>query len=168
MFEKNIVFIGMPGAGKSTVGVVVAKMLCMTFIDTDLVIQSNEGKRLNKIIEEIGNEGFLKLENDTLASLKVHNSVISTGGSAVFGKEAMEQLKKNATVVYLNVSYETLEKRLKSLKRRGVVFDEGQTLRDIYDIRTPLYEEYADIIIESDDNSDVQDTALRIIEYFEK
>ena len=168
MFEKNIAFIGMPGAGKSTVGVVVAKMLCMTFIDADLLIQNREGKRLSKIIDEIGNEGFLKLENDTLATLNVHNSVISTGGSAVFGKEAMEHLKKTSTVVYIKVSYETLEKRLGSLKRRGVIFEKGQTLRDIYDIRTPLYEKYADIIIESDDEGDVQDVALKIVEYFEK
>lgn len=168
MFEKNITFIGMPGAGKSTVGVVVAKMLCMTFIDADLLIQNREDKRLSKIIEEIGNEAFLKLENNTLASLKVHNSVISTGGSAIFGKEAMEHLKKTSTVVYIKVSYETLEKRLGSLKRRGVVFEEGQTLRDIYDIRTPLYEKYADIVIESDNGGDVQDVALKIVEYFEK
>ena len=168
MFEKNITFIGMPGAGKSTVGVVVAKMLCMTFIDADLVIQSRERKRLSKIIEEIGNEAFLKLENDTLASLNVHNSIISTGGSAIFGAQAMEHLKKNSTVVYLKVSYETLEKRLKSLKSRGVIFEKGQTLRDIYDIRTPLYEKYADLIIDSDEEGDVQDTALKIVEYFEK
>ena len=87
MFEKNITLIGMPGAGKSTVGVVVAKLLCKTFIDADLVIQGKEGKRLYKIIEEIGNEKFLKLENDTLLHLNVHNSVISTGGSAIFGKK---------------------------------------------------------------------------------
>ena len=101
MFDSNITFIGMPGAGKSTVGVIVAKMLCKTFIDADLLIQNKEGKRLHKIIEEIGNDGFLKLENDTLADLNVHNSIISTGGSAIFGKEAMEHLKKISTVVFL-------------------------------------------------------------------
>ena len=168
MFESNITFIGMPGAGKSTVGVVVAKLLCKTFIDADLLIQNREGKRLHKIIDEIGNEGFLKLENDTLVNLDVHNSVISTGGSAIFGKEAMEHLKKMSTVVYIKVSYETLEKRLKSLKRRGVIFEEGQTLKDIYDIRTPLYEKYADLVIESDNDSDIQDVAMKIIEYFEQ
>ena len=157
----------MPGAGKSTIGVVVAKMLCKTFIDADLLIQNREGKRLNKIIEEIGNERFLKLENEVLASLKVHNSIISTGGSAVFGKEAMEHLKKTSTVVYLKVPYETLEARLKNLTRRGVVFEEGQTLKDIYDIRTPLYEKYADLTIETDNSVDVQETALKIVEFFE-
>lgn len=167
MFEANITLIGMPGAGKSTIGVVVAKMLCKTFIDADLLIQNREGKRLNKIIEEIGNERFLKLENEVLASLKVHNSIISTGGSAVFGKEAMEHLKKTSTVVYLKVPYETLEARLKNLTRRGVVFEEGQTLKDIYDIRTPLYEKYADLTIETDNSVDVQETALKIVEFFE-
>ena len=168
MFEKNITFIGMPGAGKSTVGVVVAKLLCMTFIDADLLIQSREKKRLSKIIEEVGNEKFLKLENDVLANINVHNSIISTGGSAIFGKEAMEHLKKISTVVYIKVPYETLEKRLKNLKRRGVVLEEGQTLKDVYDVRTPLYEKYADITIEGCNDIDIQDLALKIVEYFEK
>ena len=161
---SNITLIGMPGSGKSTVGVVLAKLECMTFIDGDLLIQNKEGKRLHKIIDEIGNEGFLKLENSTLASLCVNNSVIATGGSAVFGKEAMENLKKISTVVYIKAPYETLEKRLNSLKRRGVIFEEGQTLRDIYDIRCPLYEMYADVTIETDNESDVQETALKIAE----
>ncbi len=159
---SNITLIGMPGSGKSTVGVVLAKLQCMTFIDGDLVIQNKEGKRLHKIIEEIGNENFLKLENATLASLCVNNSVIATGGSAVFGREAMENLKRISTVVYLKVPYDVLEKRLKSLKRRGVIFEEGQTLRDIYDIRCPLYEKYADIVIETDNETDVQETAVKI------
>ena len=167
MFESNITLIGMPGAGKSTVGIVLAKILCKNFIDADLVIQHNEGKRLHKIIEEIGNEKFLKLENNTLANMKVHNSIISTGGSAIFGKEAMAHLKKTSTVVYLKVSYDIIEKRLGNLKRRGVILDAGQTLRDIYDIRTPLYESYADIIIECDNESDIQATAMKIAEYFE-
>ena len=167
MFEKNITLIGMPGCGKSTVGVVLAKMLCKTFIDADLVIQHNEKKRLHKIIDEIGNEGFLRLENRTLASLCVHNSVIATGGRAVFGKEAMEHLKKCSTVVYIKVSYESLEKRLGSLKQRGVIFEEGQTLRDIYEQRIPLYEKYADITVDSDNESDVSQMAARIAELFE-
>lgn len=168
MFEKNITFIGMPGAGKSTVGVVVAKLLCMTFIDADLLIQSKEKKRLSKIIEEVGNEQFLKIENQVISNINVHNSVISTGGSAIFGKEAMEHLKRISTVVYIKVPYETLEKRLKNLKRRGVVLEEGQTLKDVYDVRTPLYEKYADITVEGSNDVDIQDLAIKIAEYFEK
>jgi shikimate kinase len=167
MFESNITLIGMPGAGKSTVGIVLAKLLCKTFVDADLVIQHNEGKRLHKIIEEIGNDKFLKLENHTLSNLNVHNAIISTGGSAVFGKEAMEHLKKNSTIVYLRVPYDVIEKRLGSLKRRGVVFEEGQTLKDIYDIRCPLYEKYADIIIDCNNDVDIQETAMNIAEIFE-
>ena len=162
-YSSNVTLIGMPGSGKSTIGVVLAKLLCMTFIDGDLLIQNREGKRLHKIIEEVGNEGFLKLENSVLASLKVNNSVIATGGSAVFGKEAMENLKKTSTVVYLDVPYEILEKRLHNLKRRGVILEEGQTLKDIYDIRTPLYQKYADITISSSNDTDIQDIALQII-----
>ena len=168
MFEKNITFIGMPGAGKSTVGVVVAKLLCMTFIDADLLIQTNQKKRLSKIIEEVGNEGFLKIENDILANLNVHNSVISTGGSAIFGKVAMEHLKKMSTVVYIKVPFEILEKRLKNLKRRGVILEEGQTLKDVFEVRSPLYEKYADIVIEVDNDMDIQDTAIKIAELLEK
>ena len=167
MFEKNITLIGMPGAGKSTVGVVVAKLLCKTFIDADLVIQGKEGKRLYKIIEEIGNEKFLKLENDTLLYLNVHNSVISTGGSAIFGKEAMEHLKNTSTVVYIKVPYEALEKRLKNLKRRGVVCDEGQTLLDIYNTRIPLYEQYADIIVD-EYHCTIEQTVEKVIEKLEE
>lgn len=158
----------MPGAGKSTVGVVVAKLLCMTFIDADLLIQSKEKKRLSKIIEEVGNEQFLKIENQVISNINVHNSVISTGGSAIFGKEAMEHLKRISTVVYIKVPYETLEKRLKNLKRRGVVLEEGQTLKDVYDVRTPLYEKYADITVEGSNDVDIQDLAIKIAEYFEK
>ena len=167
MFESNITLIGMPGAGKSTIGIVLAKLLCKNFIDADLVIQHNSGKRLHKIIEEIGNERFLKLENDTLINLKVHNAIISTGGSAIFGKDAMLHLKKTSTVVYLKVPYEVIEKRLGNLKKRGVVLEEGQTLRDVYDVRTPLYEKYADIVINCDNDSDIQETALRISSYFD-
>lgn len=167
-YSSNITLIGMPGSGKSTVGVVLAKLLCMTFIDGDILIQNREEKRLHKIIEEVGNEGFLKIENSILASLKVNNSVISTGGSAIFGKEAMENLKKISTVIYLDVPYEILEKRLRNLKRRGVVLEEGQTLKDVYDIRTPLYRNYADITIHVGDDCDIQETALRIIELIDK
>ena len=166
MFESNITLIGMPGVGKSTVGIVLAKMLCKTFVDADLVIQHNQGKRLHKIIEEIGNEKFLRLENDTLTKLKVHNSIISTGGSAVFGKEAMAHLKKTSTIVYLKAPYEVIEKRLGNLKKRGVIFEEGQTLRDVYDIRTPLYEKYADVVIDCDNESDIQDIAMKIAKIF--
>lgn len=163
MHEKNIVLVGMPGVGKSTVGVVLAKMMCRTFVDGDLVIQSKAHLPLHKIIAQRGNEGFLKLENSTLAELRVHNAVIATGGSAIFGKEAMNNLKKNGIVVYLRMPCEDLEKRLGSLRRRGVVMEEGQTLRDVFEIRTPLYEKYADFTVDVTNDGDIQSTAEKII-----
>ena len=164
---KNIVLIGMPSSGKSTVGVLLAKRLGLQFIDTDLLLQQKTGSLLHETIATKGHDAFLALENSLCADLAVTNTVIATGGSVVYGKEAMEHLKKTSTVVYLKVSYEDIEKRLKSLKRRGVVFDKGQTLRDIYEIRTPLYEKYADIVIDCNNERDIQETALEIADRFE-
>lgn len=143
----NIILIGMPGSGKSTVGVVLAKVLGYGFVDSDLVIQAQEGKRLFEIMEEIGNEGFIQVENRVNSQMVVDRCVIATGGSAVYGKEAMEHLKEIGTVVYLQLPYEELEQRLGNLKCRGVVLKEGQTLRELYNERVPLYEKYADITV---------------------
>lgn len=164
MLGGNVTLIGMPGVGKSTVGVVLAKMMCRSFVDGDLLIQAREHRSLSKIIAERGNEGFLKIENATLAELKIYNAVIATGGSAVFGREAMANLKKISTVVYLRMPIEELEKRLGSLRRRGVVMEEGQTLRDIFEIRAPLYEKYADIVVDVTGDGNIQSTADRIID----
>ena len=147
-FEDNIVLIGMPGAGKSTVGVVLAKKLGFHFLDSDLVIQEREGKKLHQIISEVGTEGFLKIENDVNASLNVERTIIATGGSAIYGKEAMEHLKEIGEVVYLKADYETIEKRLGNLEKRGVALKPGQTLKDLYDERTKLYEMYADVTVD--------------------
>ena len=151
MKKDNIVLIGMPGAGKSTVGVVLAKKLGKRFVDSDLVIQESYGKLLHELIEEYGVEGFWKLENDVNASLKQTNSVIATGGSAVYGKQAMEHLREIATVVYLKLPYEEIEERLGDLNARGVTLQPGQSLKDLYEERTPLYERYAHVIVECSD-----------------
>lgn len=147
---KNVVLIGMPGAGKSTIGVVLAKVLGYQFIDSDLVIQEREGKLLREIIAESGEEGFLKIEGDVNASLTVNRSVIATGGSVVYSDFAMQHLKEIGTVVYIQLSYATLCSRLSNIRRRGVVLKEGQTLKDLYDKRIPLYEQYADVIVEAE------------------
>lgn len=147
----NVVLIGMPGSGKSTVGVVLAKVLGMDFIDSDLVIQTQEGKRLYEIMEEQGNYGFIRIENRVNRQLNVNRSVIATGGSVVYGQDAMEHLKKIGKIVYLKLSYESLKQRLGNLKCRGVVLRDGQTLKDLYDERVPLYEKYADITIDEED-----------------
>lgn len=145
---KNIVLIGMPGAGKSTIGVVLAKRLGCRFLDSDLVIQEKEGKLLWQIIEEKGLEGFLETENEVNASLCAERSVIATGGSAVYGRGAMEHFKKTGTVVYLRLSFDSVKERLGDLRERGVAFKKGQTLQELYEERLPLYEKYADITID--------------------
>lgn len=146
--KSNIVLIGMPGAGKSTVGVVLAKNLGYSFIDTDLLIQEQQGKLLHSIIEEEGLDGFEQIENDVNSSIVTLYAVIATGGSAVYGKKAMEHLKGIGTVVYLELPYEEIEYRLGDLNERGVAIREGQTLLSLYEERVPLYEKYADITID--------------------
>ncbi len=147
---KNIVLIGMPGAGKSTVGVVLAKKLGFSFLDSDLLIQDHEKMLLHEIIEQKGLDGFNQIENEVNASITATNSVIATGGSVIYGKEAMEHLKTIGTVIYLQLNYEELKERLGDLEERGVSIRPGMTLEDLYAERTPLYETYADLTIACD------------------
>ena len=147
---NNITLIGMPGAGKSTIGVVLAKVLGYQFLDSDLLIQKQEKRRLSEIIEEEGYIGFQEVENRVNASIEADKTVIATGGSVVYCEEAMEHLKSIGTVVYLKLSLNALSKRLGNLKGRGVLLREGQTLTDLYEERTPLYEKYADIVIDEE------------------
>ena len=148
MKKNNIVLIGMPASGKSTVGVILAKILGYNFIDADIVIQEKEGRKLADIIETEGVDGFIDIENKINSEIEVEKSVISTGGSAVYGKEAMDHYKNIGKVVYLKVSMDVLTKRLRDVKQRGVVMREGQSLVSLYNERTPLYEKYADIVID--------------------
>ena len=150
---KNIVLIGMPGAGKSTVGVVLAKNLGMSFMDSDLVIQEQEGKKLHEIIEECGSDGFIKVEERVNASLDPSNTIIATGGSVVYGAKAMERLGEIGTICYLKLSYESIRDRLGDLAQRGVVLKDGQTLLDLYQERIPLYEKYAHIVIDCENKN---------------
>ena len=146
--KNNIVLIGMPGVGKSTIGVILAKILGYHFLDSDLVIQERENRLLHQIIEQEGTEGFLDIENKINASLDVNRTIIATGGSAVYGKEAMEKLKKDGMVVYLSIPVEELERRIRNIHTRGVAMKEGTTLYDLFEERRPLYEGYADITVE--------------------
>lgn len=151
MKEKtNIVLIGMPGCGKSTVGVVLAKRLGLSFVDSDLVIQEKYGRLLHELIEEYGVEGFWSIENEVNAALDLQKSVIATGGSAIYGKEAMEHLAQIGTVVYLKLPYEEVADRLGDLNARGVTLQPGQDLMGLYEERIPLYEKYAHITVECD------------------
>lgn len=145
---KNIVLIGMPGAGKSTIGVLLAKSLLCSFTDTDLIIQNTCKMSLCDIIEEKGTDGFLQVENDIICGCEFENSVIATGGSAVYGKEAMEKLKKNGIFVYLKLPLAEIEKRLADIKTRGVAMKNGSTVAQLFEERAPLYESYADITLD--------------------
>ena len=147
---RNIVLIGMPGCGKSTVGVVLAKSLGMDFVDSDLVIQSTMGATLAQLIEQHGDDGFRDIENRVNASIDVQNSIIATGGSVVYGAEAMAHLKSIGTVVYLRLTCENITERLGDLHARGVTIKPGWMLRDVYNERCPLYEQYADIVQDCD------------------
>ena len=145
---KNIILIGMPGVGKSTIGVILAKVLGYQFLDADLLIQKSEGKLLKDIIAEKGTEGFIQVENRVNSRIEAENAIIATGGSVVYGKEAMEHLKSIGTVVYLKQSLPVLEKRLRNIRNRGVVLKKGQTLKDLYREWTALYEKYADVTVD--------------------
>ena len=155
----NIVLIGMPGCGKSTVGVLLAKALQMDFVDTDIVLQQQQGKKLQEIIDQVGNDAFLKMEEDCVCGLECDQTVVATGGSVVYGKEAMRRLHENGLVVYIRLPYEEIERRLSNLATRGVTLKKGQTLRNLYDERIPLYEAEADYTCEPEE-SDVQKTVL--------
>ena len=146
----NLILIGMPACGKSTMGVVLAKTLGMSFIDTDLLIQQEEGEKLQKIIDERGMEAFLAIEERVLSQVKADNAVISTGGSAVYSKTAMEHLKSIGKIVYICLSLEEIQRRLKNIKTRGIAMKPGETLEDLYNKRVPLYEQYADITLQSE------------------
>ena len=145
--KENLIFIGMPAVGKSTVGIVVAKRLGKRFIDTDLLIQEQEKKLLREIIAEVGDDGFLKIENQVNRDVKAENSVISPGGSVIYCEEAMKHYKEIGTVVYLKASYQTIRRRIRNPQKRGVVLREGQTLKDLYNERVPYFEKYADITV---------------------
>lgn len=146
----NVTLIGMPGCGKSTIGVLLAKSLGYRFLDTDLLIQEKENRLLSVILEEDGLERFIQIENNINASVQANRTVIAPGGSVVYGTEAMEHLKKISKTVYLKLSYETVAERLGDLKARGVAMKEHCTLEQLYEERCPLYEKYADIVIEAD------------------
>ena len=160
----NIILIGMPTCGKSTVGVLLAKQLGYRFLDSDLLIQEQEGKLLHELIAERGNDGFLTIEDAVNASINTDRTVIATGGSAVYGARAMAHLKKNGVVVYLKVSYETLVARLGDYTHRGVVMPAGYTLRELYDERAALYERYADVTLEESLAAGIGETVVRLVE----
>ena len=147
---NNVTLIGMPGSGKSTIGVILAKALGYQFLDTDLVIQE-------------GPERFKEIENKVNASVDVTETVIAPGGSVIYCEEAMKHLRSIGKVVYLKISLESLSKRLGNLRGRGVLLKEGQTLKDLYEERVPLYEKYADIVVD-EEGKDLEESLAAVLE----
>lgn len=152
---SNIVLVGMPGAGKSTIGVVLAKILNKNFVDIDLLIQGQYEKTLQTMIDEMGAEGFIQAENGVLTSVMAEDAIIATGGSAVYSEEGMSHLSEIGTIVYLEIAYKTLVQRLSDLDERGVVMKGGasMSLRELFDEREPLYHRYANAVVNVDDLS---------------
>ncbi len=151
--KSNIILIGMPGAGKSTVGVVLAKRRGCRFLDSDLLIQEKYDALLHELIAEHGVEGFWKIEEEVNASILVRRTVIATGGSVIYGPAAMAHFREIGRIVYLKLSCGTIRDRLGDLNERGVTMRDGQTLEDLYRERVPLYEKYADIILDCEKRS---------------
>lgn len=161
---KHLSLIGMPGVGKSSLGVILAKELGMQFVDVDLEIQKREGRLLREILEQDGVDGFLEIEECVLCALSPDEpSVIATGGSAVYSETAMMHLHKMGRIIYLQLPYDQLEKRLDNLAGRGVVLREGQTLRDLYEERSPLYAQYADLQID-ESGLDMEETLRALLQ----
>lgn len=165
---NNIVLIGFPACGKSVTGVVLAKILNMKFIDADLLIQQKAGRGLQDIINNDGIDAFKKLEEEVLSSINESDTVIATGGSAIYYDDAMRHLKENGTIVYIDVSLHDLKRRLRNIKTRGVAMGKGQTLDDLYAERKPLYEKYADIIVKTGNRKTMEDTVSMIIDALDR
>ena len=154
--QDNIILIGMPGSGKSTLGVQLAKSLGLHFIDTDLLIQSQQGQLLQSILDEQGYQALRKIEETALLDLKLNNDLVSTGGSAIYSDQAMQHLRALGKIVYLQVSFEEIKKRINNESSRGIAKPVGQTLADVYAERTPLYEKYADITVDNNEFIDIE------------
>lgn len=147
---SNVILIGMPGCGKSTLGVLLAKALTMDFVDTDLVMQNQCGKPLQQLVDELGTAGFSKAEEECILTLDVQNSIIATGGSVALEEQAMQHLSRMGKVVFIRLSYETVQQRLSNIATRGIAMEKGQTLRDLYDLRQPYYERWAEVTLNAD------------------
>lgn len=163
---SNIILVGMPACGKSTVGVVLAKTINKGFVDTDILIQETEGKKLQEIINEKGNDYFHQVEENVLSTFQGENCVVATGGSAIYFENAINKMKQNGKVIYLKVSLDTILERLNNIKTRGVTLGEGQTIEDLYNYRIPLYEKNADVIIDAE-GLKIEEIIEKIIEKME-
>ena len=160
---SNIILIGMPGSGKSTVGVLLAKALGYLFEDVDLLISRNAGKPLQRILDEDGLDSFLTLEESVGSALEADHTVIATGGSMVLSERAMQHLKAMGKTVYIDVPFEEIERRVTNIKTRGIAFRAHETLSDVYRERKPLYERYADLTVKVKQGDTIEDTVEELI-----
>ena len=163
---NNVTLIGMPGSGKSTIGVILAKALRYEFLDSDLLIQKQEKRKLSEIIEQDGPEKFKEIENQVNADIHVTDTVIAPGGSVIYCEEALEHFKEIGKIVYLKASYQTIKKRIRNPQKRGVVLKDGQTLKDLYDERKVLFEKYADVTI-SEEGCQIEETIENVLNTIE-
>ena len=158
-----VILIGMPASGKSTVGVLLAKTLGKGFIDTDLIIQQQQGRLLQQLIDENGLDHFLMCEEQAALAVEAGDNIIATGGSMVMSTKAMEHLKSLGTVVYIQTSFDEIRRRLRNIKTRGIAMGKSQTLEQVYNLRCPLYEKYADLIIPTS-VSTIEETVQRVLQ----
>jgi shikimate kinase len=163
MKGENIVLIGMPGVGKSTTGVLLAKTLGMSFIDTDLLIQEKEGRLLQEIIDGDGVKEFLKIEEDVVLQVNAENSVIATGGSIIYSKKIIDHLRENGKLIYLKLKYDEIERRINNMSSRGIAIGKDQKLIDLYNERIVRYETYADRIIDCS-NATIEDVVQKVVD----
>ena len=162
---NNIVLIGMPGAGKSTVGVILAKTIGHDFLDTDIVMSRRYATNLQNLVDKIGYEEFIKAESHVITTLQCENTVIATGGSVVLNEESMKKLHEKGTIIFLDVPFDEIQRRLVDIKTRGIAFAPHQTLTDMYNARLPLYKKYADFTIEVKPNGNsTEDVIAQILE----
>ncbi len=165
MKKSNITLIGMPGAGKSTIGIILAKNLGMGYIDTDILIQINQQKTLQEILDETDYLNLRRIEEQEILRLNITNQIIATGGSAVYSEKTMAHLKTISTIVFLDVSFDEICRRIHNFDTRGIACAENQTFEDLYHERLQLYRRYAEVTVDGNvmDQDEMAETIAELV-----